>query len=215
MKAILIVILFVGGCLDAESQVPKVKEIFKQKKTQREYLIKQIAALKIYFQYLKKGYEIAGKGLTTVADIKNGSFDLDKGYLTSLKQVSPVVRNSPKVDDILLYHHHVRVAFRKLYEDWKRDENLTPEEIRYIQAVYKNMLRECSASLDELDLILTAGETEMNADERLQRLDKVYLDMLEKYSFTQDFAGGTRLLCLERAKEKHLVNGLINLHTIQ
>ena len=215
MKTILIVMLFVGGCLDADAQVPKAKEIFKQKKTQTEYLIKQIAALKIYFQYLKKGYEIAGKGLHTVGDIKNGSFDLDKGYLNSLKQVSPVVRNSPKADDILLYHHHVKVDFRKLYEDCKSDENLTNEEIRYIQAVYANMLRECKASLDELDLIVTAGETEMNEDERLQRLDKVYLDILEKYSFTQDFAGGTRLLCLERAKDKHQVNGSINLHTIQ
>lgn len=215
MKTILIVVLFVGGCLDAEAQVPKGKEIFKQKKTQREYLIKQIAALKIYFQYLKKGYEIAGKGLNTVGDIKNGSFDLDKEHLNSLKQVSPVVRNSPKVDDILLYNHQIKVAFRKLYEDCQGDENLSPEEIGYIQAVYANMLRECNASLDELDLIVTAGETEMSEDERLQRLHRVYLDMLEKYSFTQDFVGGTRLLCLERAKEKYQVKTLSALYTVQ
>lgn len=207
--------LFVVGCLDADAQVPRFKEFFKQKKTQREYLIKQIAALKIYFQYLKKGYEIAGKGLNAVGDIKDGSFDLDKGYLNSLKQVSRVVKNSAKVDDILLYSHHVKVAFRKLYEDCESDENLSPEEIRYVQAVYTNMLRGCNASLDELDLIVTAGETEMSEDERLQRLDKVYLDMLEKYSFTQDFVGSTRLLCLERAKEKHQVSQLINLHTNQ
>lgn len=205
--------LFVGGCLLAQAQVPKVKEFFKQKKTQTEYLIKQIAALKIYFKYLKKGYEIAGHGLNAVSDIKNGAFDLDKGYLNSLKQVSPVVRNSPKVDDILLYHHHIKIVFRELNEDCRGDENLTVEEIRYIQAVYVNMLRECTGSLDELEVIITAGETEMNDDERLQRLDSVYLGMLEKYSFTQDFAGGTRLLCLERAKEKHQVKTLSDLHT--
>lgn len=213
MKAILIVVLFGGGCFVGEAQVPKAKEFFKQKKTQTEYLIKQVAALKIYFQYLKKGYEIAGNGLNAVSDIKNGAFDLDKGYLNSLEQVSPVVRNSPKVDDILLYQNHIKIVFRELHEDCQGDENLTVEEIRYIQAVYANMLRECAGSLDELQVIITAGETEMNDGERLQRLDRVYLDMLEKYSFARDFAGGTRLLCLERAKEKHRVKMLSDLHT--
>lgn len=207
--------LIVRGSLDAEAQVPEFKEIFQQKKTQREHLIRQIAALKIYFQYLKKGYDIAGKGLHAVGEIKNGTFDLDKDYLNSLKQVSPVAGNSPRVDDILLYHQQVKVVFRNLNEDCQRDENLTPEEVRYIQAVYANMLRECNASLGELEVIIIAGETEMIDDERLRRLDRVYLDMLEKYLFTREFADGARSLCMERAKEKNLVKTLSDLHAVQ
>lgn len=215
MKTALMVMLFIGGCIAGEAQTPKFKEIFKQKKTQREYLIRQVAALKIYFGYLKKGYEIAGKGLRTVGDIKNTSFDLDKDYLGSLKRVSPVVRNSPGVDDIFLYHQHIQDVFRALYSDCQDDENLTPEEVRYIRAVYRNMLGECNGALDELQRILTAGETEMNDDERLRRLEKVCADMLDRYSFTQNFAGSTRLLIQERARENHYLKGSVRLHAIQ
>lgn len=38
-------------------------EWFRQKKTQKKYLVQQIAALKVYLGYLKEGYEIAQKGM--------------------------------------------------------------------------------------------------------------------------------------------------------
>jgi hypothetical protein len=80
-------------------------------------LIQQIAALKVYLEYLKKGYKIVDKGLTTIGEIKNGTFNLDKDYLYSLKQVSPVVKNFPKVKEVLVYHHrytHTFGNFRRL-----------------------------------------------------------------------------------------------------
>lgn len=210
-KLSMITILVLSYCV-VHSQSPNWNELFQQKKTQRKYLIQQIAALKVYLEYLKKGYAIAQKGLTTIGDIKNGTFNLDKDYFNSLKQVSPVVKNSPKVNDILLYQQSIRKEFRKLYEDCRNDENFTPKEISYIEEVYQNMLTECADSIDELTLITTSGEAEMKDDERLLRLDKVHEDMLDKYSFTQDFIGSTRLLSLKREEEKNQVKALQELH---
>lgn len=212
MKKLGIITILVLSYCAVKAQSPNWNELFQQKKTQRKYLIQQIAALKIYLEYLKKDYAIAQKGLTTIGDIKNGTFNLDKDYFNSLKQVSPVVKNSPKVDDILLYQHSIIRDFRKLYEDCRNDENFTPEEISYIEEVYKNMLTECADSIDELTLITTSGEAEMKDDERLLRLNKVHEDMLDKYSFTQDFIGSTRLLSLKRAKEKNQIKALQKLH---
>ena len=212
MKKLVMITLLAVIYSAVHSQSPNWNELFQQKKTQRKYLIQQIAALKVYLEYLKKGYAIAQKGLTTIGDIKNGTFNLDKDYFNSLKQVSPVVKNSPKVDDILLYQHSIIRDFRKLYEDCRNEENFTPEEISYIEEVYKNMLTECADSIDELTLITTSGEAEMKDDERLLRLDKVHEDMLDKYSFTQDFIGSTRLLSLKRAKEKNQIKALQELH---
>lgn len=58
------------------SKVQTFHEWFRQKKTQKKYLIQQIAALKVYLGYVQKGYSIAQKGLTTVSNIKKGNFDL-------------------------------------------------------------------------------------------------------------------------------------------
>lgn len=208
-----IVLLFILISIGAQAQSPNWNEWFRQKKTQRKYLLQQIAALKVYLEYLKKGYKIVDKGLTTIGDIKNGTFNLDKDYLTSLKQVSPVVKNSSKIKEVLVYQHSVTSDFRTFLDDCRKDANLTSNEVHYIEDVYQNMLKECDASIDELTVITTAGEAEMKDDERLLRLDKVHDDMQDKYAFTQDFISSTRLLSLERAKEKNQIKGSKNLYT--
>lgn len=205
MKRITILLLVVLCCGAAQAQTPNWNEWFRQKKTQRKYLIQQIAALKVYLEYLKKGYKIVDKGLTTIGDIKDGTFTMDKDYLNSLKQVSPVVKNSPKLNEVIAYQNSIRKDLYRLVLDSRRDENLSSDEVEYIEEVYKNMLEECEASIDELIVITTSGEAEMKDDERLLRLDKVHDDMQEKYAFTQDFINGTRLLCVERAKEKNQI----------
>lgn len=205
MKRIKILLLVVLCCGAAQAQTPNWNEWFRQKKTQRKYLIQQIAALKVYLEYLKKGYKIVDKGLTTIGDIKDGTFTMDKAYVNSLKQVSPVVKNSPKLNEVIAYQNSIRKDLYKLVLDSRKDENLSSDEVEYIEEVYKNMLEECEASIDELIVITTSGEAEMKDDERLLRLDKVHDDMQDKYAFTQDFISGTRLLCVERAKEKNQI----------
>ncbi len=212
MKKIVVTILMLSVFLMSQAQSPNWNEWFRQKKTQRKYLIQQIAALKVYLEYLKKGYKIVDRGLTTIGYIKNGTFNLDKDYLNSLKQVSPVVKNSPKVKEVLVYQLSITSDFRKFLETCRKDENLTLDEVHYIEDVYQNMLKECEASIDELTVITTAGEAEMKDDERLLRLDKVHDDIQDKYAFTQDFISSTQLLSLERAKEKNQINGSKNLY---
>jgi len=192
-------------CGAAQAQSPNWNEWFRQKKTQRKYLIQQIAALKVYIEYLKKGYKIVDKGLTTIGDIKDGTFTMDKNYLNSLKQVSPVVKNSPKLNEVIAYQNTIRKDLYKLVLDSRKDQNLSSDEVEYIEEVYKNMLEECEASIDELIIITTSGEAEMKDDERLLRLDKVHDDMQDKYAFTQDFISSTRLICVERAKEQNQI----------
>jgi len=58
-------------------------EWFRQKSTQKKYLIQQIAALQVYIGYVSKGYSIAKKGLNTIQDIKHGDFDLHKNYFNN------------------------------------------------------------------------------------------------------------------------------------
>lgn len=195
-----------------QPQTPTWNELFKQKKTQKKYLIQQVVALKVYLEYVKKGYSIAQKGLTSIGDIKNGTLSLDKDYFNSLKQVNPVIRKSPKVNDILVYEQHIIKDFRKLYNDCGADENFSAEELTYINGVYRNILSECDASIDELAMITTMGEAEMKDDERLLRLDKVHRDMQDKYAFTQNFIAGTRLLSAQRAKERNQIKTSRNLY---
>src|SRR5690242_12522106 len=111
MNKIIIVIALMFSVQISNAQT--FNEWLRQKKTQKQYLLQQVAALKVYLEYLKKGYKIVDKGLTIVGDIKQGKFDLDIEYLESLKNVNSAVSGSAKVASIVAYQRMIMIEFRK------------------------------------------------------------------------------------------------------
>lgn len=198
------------SCTDATAQT--WDEWFRQKKTQRRYLAKQIALLKVYLGYLKKGYEIADKGLTTIHNIKNGDFNLHRDFFGSLKNVNPHIRNSAKVADIIAFQIYIIQSIRQVNNFCKNNEQFTPEEIRYVAAVYSNMLFLCDASISELLMIIGTNQTEMKDDERLMRIDRLYDDMLDKQAFVKAFDSDVRLIAREREREQQSIERMRKQH---
>ncbi len=198
-------IIVTGILLSTTSPAQTWDEWFKQKKTQKKYLVKQIALLRVYLGYLKKGYEIADKGLTTIHNIKNGDFNLHRDFFGSLKNVNPHIKNSAKVADIIAFQVYIIQNIKQVNNFCKNNEYFTPEEIRYVAAVYSNMLFLCDASISELLTIIRSNETEMKDDERLVRIDKLYDDMLDKHAFVQSFDSDVRLIARERERETRSV----------
>lgn len=208
MKRILIAISILF-CLSASTiQAQTWNEWFKQKKTQKKYLVKQIALLHLYLGYLKKGYDIANKGLTTIHNIKNGDFNLHRDFFGSLKNVNPHIANSAKVADIIAFQVYIIRDIRNVNNFCKNNEHFTAEEIRYVAAVYSNMLFLTDASISELLMIIRSNQTEMKDDERLMRIDKLYDDMLDKHAFVQSFDNDVRLIAKEREQEQRSIEML-------
>lgn len=183
-------------------------EWFKQKKTQKKYLIQQIAALKVYLKTVKKGSDIAQQGLIIIGDIKDGSFQMDKTYFASLKDVNPSIRNSMKVRDILAYQKKIVEDLSGLNTWSRRDDNFTPEELQELSLLQKNLLHKSNDSLDELMLVITPASTEMKDDERWQRIDRIYTEMRQRYVFVQALNNQARSLSLTRSKDLHEINAL-------
>jgi hypothetical protein len=199
MNKVVLVIGFVVCVQHTHAQT--FNEWFRQKKTQKKYLLQQIAALKVYLDYLKKGYKIVDKGLTIVGDIKQGRFDLDIEYLESLKNVNSAVSGSAKVAAIIAYQRKVMVEFRRLKDSVNESDFFSDDEKHYVQEVYANMLRESELSLDELDRVLSGSEFEMKDDERVKRIDGIYVDMKDKFEFTKSFSNSTGILIAQRSKD--------------
>lgn len=200
-----IMILITGMILSTAAPAQTWNEWFKQKKTQKKYLVKQIALLRLYLGYLKKGYEIADKGLTTIHNIKNGDFNLHRDFFGSLKNVNPHIANSAKVADIIAFQVYIIQDIKRVNSFCRDNEHFTPEEIRYVAAVYSNMLFLCDASISELLMIIRSNETEMKDDERLMRIDRLYDDMLDKHTFVQSFDNDVRLIAKEREREQRSI----------
>lgn len=165
-------------------------EFFKQNKTQISYLGEQVAALKLYTGYLKKGYEIGGSGINTIKDIKNGEFSLHSSFISSLTTVNPNIRSSSKIADILAYQLGISKSFSKI----KGSPYLITADREYISRVKNNIQQECRKDLEELLLVITPGPIATQDDERIKRLDKVFEAMKDKSAFTQSFTNNVNSL---------------------
>lgn len=197
-----LIIIITGILLSTAAPAQIWNEVFEQKKTQKKYLIKQIALLRLYLGYVKKGYEIANNGLTTIQNIKNGDFNLHGDFFGSLKNVNPHIANSAKVADIIAFQVYVIRDLKAVKNFCRNNQNFTPEELRYVAAVYSNMIFLSDACISELLMIILPDQTGMKDDERLMRIDKLYDDMRDKYVFVQSFGNDVRLIANERRRQQ-------------
>lgn len=200
MKRFLLVLLLLVGVQLSYGQT--WNEWFRQKKTQIEYYVKQIASLKIYADYLQKGYSIAKDGTDLINDIKHGDFNLHDGYFSSLKTVSSPVKNYSKVNAIVSDQISILKNFGKLLSYADGSQMLAPSEKEYIHSVYSNLTAESVKDLDELFSVITSGELQMKEDERMGKIDRIYLSMKDKVSFTTAFSNQVYILLHQRNMDK-------------
>jgi len=182
-------------------------EWFAQKKTQIKYLIDQIAAYQVYTGYLEKGYGIVEKGLATIHDIKNGEFNLHNDFFNSLKTVNPEIAKYSKVADIIFYQTAVVRDFKQILQI----KIMSAAELSYLNSVYNKMMSECAKSLNELIDLITNNALEMTDDQRIKRIDTIWLNIKEIYGFTLSFTAEAQVLAAQRQDEQNDVEmSLIN-----
>ena len=69
--------------------------------------------------------------------------------------------------------------------------------------------------LDELAMVVTAGKLRMSDDERLQAIDRIHDEVLEQYTFLNEFNNGTAILSLQREKEQMDIDLMRKIHGLK
>lgn len=180
-------------------------EIFRQKKTQEKYLLKQLAYLKLYADQVWKGCKLVSGGLETIGDFTSGEFKLHEAFISALSKVNSLVRKDFRVEEIIRFQLGINSSFRVLLKSsaWDQAPNLI-----YYKAVEEKVIAECNADLDELLDIVLSGKLEMNDSERLVRLKKIHSSMEEKASFTRWFCTEAQLLSQAQKMDMNDINEL-------
>lgn len=160
-------------------------------------LIQQIAASKIYLSYIKTGYNVVSGGLRVIRNIKDGDFSLHKDHFDELMQVNPRIRSYAKVATII----SMQVQITKSSKQNSNDE-LRNDERTYCKNVMARLLDDSEATIDALMALITSGELSMTDDQRMQRIDELYKDTQEQYTFVTSFHQQINSLMLQRRSEK-------------
>jgi len=177
-------------------------EWFRQKATQKKYLIEQIAALKVYSGFLKEGYNIGRKGLSTISSIKDGDFNLHRDFFGGLSLVSPAIKNYKRVADITVLQTRILKLSSQSSTAIQRSDRLSNQQKAYHSQVMERLIADCSRAIDDLVEVTLNGELTMTDGDRLQRVDALYAEMLDRYEFVKVFAAESGALI--RAKEQGL-----------
>jgi len=161
-----------------------------------------------------KGYKILTKGYNTIKDIAEGNFNLHQVFLDGLFAVNPSVRNYKRIPYIIQYQQFLVKEYKRAFNRFKNDPNLTVREIKYLENVYGSLFKQSLRNLDELLMLVTATKLRMSDEERLQAIDRIYLDMENKLVFLKVFNSSTQMLAMQRARENHDVETLQKLYEV-
>ncbi|TXI87458.1 MAG: hypothetical protein E6Q36_07445 [Chryseobacterium sp.] len=175
-----------------------------QNQTIKLYL-KQIAANKVYIEYLQKGYRIAKAGLTTIGNIKNGHYRLDKNFFGALENVNPAIKNYAKIADIIALNIRLIKNQAEALKQAEKSEMFTNDEKEYISSVFSKTLNSCTDLIDELTLVLSESKLKMSDDERIARIDLIHKSLQDCRVFSNSFSSEISILALQRAKETNSI----------
>ncbi len=205
MKRILIILLFVSNVCQGQSQ--EAKQLMLD--------VEKLAQLKLMLQHMKDGYKILHTGYTTISDLSKGNFNLHKTFLDGLLQISPAVRKYKKIADIIDFQLKIVKEYKSAFNEFKGSKQFTPDEIEYMGKVYGNLFKESLKKLEELAMIITAGELRMTDDERIKAIDRIYADVEEQYLFLNEFNNSTALLSAQRDNEQREIDLMRKIHGIK
>lgn len=194
-------LMMISMAMVSAAQGQGINQWFRQKKTQTQYLIQQIAALKAYTGQLQKGYRIVQGGLNTIGDIKDGHFRLDRVFFDELRAINPRIRQYARVTDIITLNIQVIKLSGAAMKAAKRSDRFNHNELSYSEKVFRNVMDNCSELIDELIQILSPGELQLSDDERIKRIDGVYAEMKDRYGFINSYCNDLEKLQVQRSRE--------------
>lgn len=208
---LLIAVLLLTAAIAPICNAQTFSEWFKQKSTQKKYLLQQIASLQVYIGFARDGYKIVDGGLQTVKSMTNGEFSLHEAFISGLKKVNPAIKNDVRIAEII----SLQLSIIKSFNAVKRSELLSADQFSYIASVGENVVSDCYRDLEELLLVITSGKIEMRDDERLERLNAIYERMEDKSAFTRDFCGNVGLMVLQKRSEQNTIQQLRRFYEIE
>lgn len=185
MKSLIVIIFCFLNILTAQAQT--FNEWFRQKKTQEIYLLQQIAALKFYAGYVKKGYETFDRGSKTISAIKSGDFNMHDVFFNDKIKLNPNL--SKAVENLGLVQ--LNTAIKDKGNQSKRfiykTLDFSDKQKTYFSSVIANVEREAEGLYSNFKELITKNELTMDDDERLKRLTNLKQEYLLLYQFINLF----------------------------
>jgi hypothetical protein len=203
----LAICFFIGAISQCRAQTQEVTQLLLN--------YEKLQQLEEILDNMYKGYRTLTTGYNRIKDVAEGNFSLHQVFLDGLFAVNPSVAKYKRIPDIVRYQQLLMKEYRRAFNQFRNDPNLTRDEVRYLENVYEYLVKQSLKNLEELAMLITADKLRMSDDERIQGIDRVYFDIENKLSFLRYFNNSTQVLIVQRAKETGDVDAAKKLYEIE
>jgi len=187
----------------------------EQEITQLVLNLEKLNQLRKILTQLYDGYKIISEGYNKVRDITSGNYKIHELFLDGLYKVSPAVKKYHRIADIIRDQAALLKESKAALRAFSAFNVFTNGQIDYFGEVYNRLVDDSMKNLDELMMILTAGQLRMTDDERLKAIDRVYLEVQKKLLFLRSFNNRQKMIAVEKLRDKAADQTIESLHGIK
>jgi hypothetical protein len=193
--------VFLSVSLQSVCRAQTWDEWFKQKKTQKKYLLEQIAELQLYIGYLEKGYKIVRDGLNTIHTIKNGEFNLHNVFFTSLEKVNPAIQKFARVAEFISVQVSIYNIYSKTLANARACGQFTASELDMFYQSFMQLMDEVMQTLDDMVQVTTDDKLKMTDDDRIQQVTVLQMQCLQQQTNVLKMQNEVQLMARQRMAE--------------
>lgn len=139
-------------------------------------------------------------------------YEQSKAYYDKLRGVTETVKSVRKVKQCILMVGEISEIYVKNFDRMLSDDHFTSGELSSIAFGYSRLLEESTASLIDLQQIVTPGEMSMTDKDRLDLIDRVYRELTRYRRLTDYYTRKNISVAMLRAEETNDVQRAIALY---
>lgn len=163
--------------------------------------VEKLSQLKNILSDMKKGYSMVADGYKKVKDVASGNFSLHQVFLDGLLVVSPEVKKYRRVAGIISAQQQLLKEYKAALKALRAAQVFSSGELEYIQRVYGSLFGRSLQNLEDLAMVITSSTLRMDDQQRLQAIDRIFMDTTGKLEFLREFNRQAALLVGQKRKE--------------
>lgn len=137
----------------------------------------KLVQLKQILENMYEGYQTLQSGYQKVKNVAEGNFKIHEVFLEELLDVSPQVKKYYRVKELLAIQQSISKEHLELFNRIKQGDEFEGGELRMMKDLLKGVFLSSIKSLDELVVLLADGQLRMSDFERIQAIDRLWVEM--------------------------------------
>ena len=162
--------------------------------------VQKLTELKQILSEMYQAYTIVQKGYEDIKSLSQGTFSLHKAFLDGLLAVSPAVGKYVKVADIVSKETRLVQEYQSASKYFSGTGRFTAAELDYFLGVYEKLFEGSLTNVNELVMVVTAGQLRMSDAERLSAIDRIDRDITNRLGALRALDNTGAVQGLQRAK---------------